>query len=221
MLNPNTDRQRQELANRLKTAIEGSGYSKIEVAKLCDVSSQAVTGWIQTGRISRESLLKVSNVTGYEVDWLITGEGIQKISNSFKGIDASEVFRFGAPLISWANAGDFTEAGYVFSEDSEFYPRPPNASSSTYVLKVEGESMLPEYPPGSLIFVDPERAAVNGDDVIAVLDDTGEATFKRYIEEPGAGKMLKSLNPLWPKPYIPITSNCTIAGVIVADMRIR
>lgn len=46
-----------------------------------------------------------------------------------------------------------------------------------------------------LIYVDPDRAPVSGDDVVASITKTGEATFKRYIEEPGSGKMLKAINP--------------------------
>lgn len=89
------------------------------------------------------------------------------------------------------------------------------------MLRVVGESMLPEYTPGRLIFVDPERAAKGGDDVIAIMIETGEATFKRLVEEPGSGKLLKALNPAWHEPYIAINGNCRIVGVVVADMRMR
>lgn len=127
-----------------------------------------------------------------------------------------------APLISWVQAGAFTESVvFDLSEDTEYYPRPANASDATFVLRVVGESMIDEYRPGTLIFVDPERSAVSGDDVVARMEGTGEATFKRYIEEPGVGKMLKALNSAWADPYLKINGNCRIVGVVVADMRLR
>ncbi|GGC83847.1 hypothetical protein GCM10011382_12500 [Vreelandella lutescens] len=60
--------------------------------------------------------------------------------------------------------------------------------------------MLPEYNPGTLIFVDPEKAVEYRKEAIDVLTDTKEATFKRYAEEPEHGEMLKALNPNWNEP---------------------
>lgn len=128
-----------------------------------------------------------------------------------------------APEISWVKAGHFTEVAHieVDPESVNWYPMPPNAGERTFVLRVVGESMLPEYPPQRLIYVDPDRAPVSGDDVVAVMTDTGEATFKRYIEEPGSSKMLKALNPAWVDPYIKINGNCQVVGVVVADLQLR
>ncbi|WP_246007513.1 S24 family peptidase [Halomonas nitroreducens] len=127
------------------------------------------------------------------------------------------------PEISWVQAGQWAEVCHVEldPESVNWYPRPPSASEQTFVLRVVGESMIPEYSPGTLIYVDPEKSAETGKDVIAVMTDTGEATFKRFIEEPGAGKMLKALNPAWKDPYLPINGNCRVIGVVVADMRMR
>lgn len=127
------------------------------------------------------------------------------------------------PEISWVQAGAWSEVCHV-ERDPEaitWHPRPSGASEQTFVLRVVGESMVPEYRPGTLIYVDPERQAENGKDVIAIMTDTGEATFKRFIEEPGHGRMLKALNPAWHEPYIKINGNCRVVGVVVADMRLR
>lgn len=127
------------------------------------------------------------------------------------------------PEISWVQAGAWTEVCHVEldPEAINWYPRPPGASDRTFVLRVVGDSMLPEYTPGRLIFVDPERLPQSGDDVVAIMTETGEATFKRFIEEPGSGKMLKAINPAWHMPYITINGNCRLVGVVVADMRMR
>lgn len=74
--------------------------------------------------------------------------------------------------------------------------------------------MIDEYRPGDMIFVDPEVPACHGDDVIALMHDTGETTFKRLIED-GTQRYLKALNPNWPEPYIKINGNCSIIGTVI------
>lgn len=120
------------------------------------------------------------------------------------------------PVISWVQAGAWTEAGYTEVDLSvtENYPCPVACSPMTYILRVIGDSMITEYSPGDMIFVDPEVAASHGDDVIALMHETGETTFKRLIED-GGSKYLKALNPNWPEPYMKINGNCSIIGTVI------
>lgn len=120
------------------------------------------------------------------------------------------------PVISWVQAGAWTESEAVDLTTGGFeeYPCPVPCGANTYILRVVGESMSPEYNPGDMVFVDPEISPVSGDDVIAIMTDTGETTFKRYITD-GYTKALKALNPDWPKPFIEIGGNCAILGIII------
>ncbi|EFQ8888415.1 LexA family transcriptional repressor, partial [Escherichia coli] len=93
-------------------------------------------------------------------------------------------------------------------------PCPVPCGEMTYILRVIGDSMIDEYRPGDMIFVDPEVPACHGDDVIALMHDTGETTFKRLIED-GTQRYLKALNPNWPEPYIKINGNCSIIGTVI------
>ncbi|RJT12825.1 LexA family protein [Rahnella inusitata] len=120
------------------------------------------------------------------------------------------------PVISWVQAGAWTEIGYseVDLSLSETYPCPVPCGPMTYILRVIGDSMIDEYRPGDMIFIDPEVAPVHGDDVIALLLDSGETTFKRLVED-GNHKYLKALNKGWPEQYIKIDGNCSIIGTVV------
>ena len=120
------------------------------------------------------------------------------------------------PVISWVQAGAWTEISYSEKDmtSAERLPCPVPCSSMTYVLRVIGESMIEEYKQGDLIFVDPEVIPTHGDDVIALLTDTGEATFKRLVED-GNNRYLKALNASWPEQYLKINGNCTIIGTVI------
>ena len=73
------------------------------------------------------------------------------------------------PVISWVQAGAWKEVGYseVDLSTAETYPCPVPCGEMTYILRVIGDSMIDEYRPGDMIFVDPEVPACHGDAVIA------------------------------------------------------
>ncbi|CNJ91732.1 prophage repressor protein [Yersinia intermedia] len=120
------------------------------------------------------------------------------------------------PVISWVQAGAWTEIGYSEVDLSllDTYPCPVPCGPMTYILRVIGDSMIDEYRPGEMIFVDPEVAPMHGDDVIAIMIDSGETTFKRLVED-GGKKYLKALNANWPEQYITINGNCSIIGTVI------
>lgn len=64
----------QSLISRL-TELNGKGFSKTEMAKVANVSKQAVTGWFRTGKISKESALAVADAAGVSIPWLL-GEDV-------------------------------------------------------------------------------------------------------------------------------------------------
>ncbi|HGH4644010.1 TPA: helix-turn-helix domain-containing protein [Enterobacter roggenkampii] len=66
----------QSLISRL-TELNGKGFSKTEMAKVANVSKQAVTGWFRTGKISKESALAVADAAGVSVPWLL-GEDVSE-----------------------------------------------------------------------------------------------------------------------------------------------
>ncbi|MGX8939310.1 LexA family protein [Symbiopectobacterium sp. Eva_TO] len=126
------------------------------------------------------------------------------------------------PLISWVQAGSWSSIQDTEEDDNflQQYPCPVPCSEMTYILRVVGDSMIEEYSPGDMIFVDPEVEAIHGDDVIALLLDSGEATFKRLIEDSGK-KYLKALNKNWPEQYIQVNGCCSIIGTVIFSGKAR
>jgi SOS-response transcriptional repressor LexA len=126
------------------------------------------------------------------------------------------------PLISWVKAGSWSEIVDAFQpgDADQWVPAPMNASERTFALRVLGVSMEPEFHEGDVIIVDPDAAAEHRKFVVVRLDHREEATFKQLIVEDGR-RYLKALNPAWPEPYIEVTQDATICGVVVSATRTK
>ena len=74
------------------------------------------------------------------------------------------------PIADWAN--EQAEKRVSFSE----------GRAGDFVLRVSGESMMPWYPPSTLILARPNERPKTGDRVIAVLGD-GSVVFKVFAEK--------------------------------------
>ena len=103
------------------------------------------------------------------------------------------------PLISWVIAGEWAESCDNFHPgDAETWlASTENAGANGFWLDVRGDSMTcagnPSFPEGSRILVQPEADLISGKYYVVKLE-SGESTFKQYIEDAG-NKYLRPLNP--------------------------
>lgn len=103
------------------------------------------------------------------------------------------------PLISWVIAGEWAESCDSFHPgDAETWlASTENAGANGFWLDVRGDSMTcagnPNFPEGSRILVQPEADLISGKYYVVKLE-SGESTFKQYIEDAG-NKYLRPLNP--------------------------
>lgn len=73
MLNTNPKKKSDPaMAARLKKALENAP-SQVAIAEACNVTAQAVTGWIKNGRIHKNHLPIISRMCNVDLNWLITG----------------------------------------------------------------------------------------------------------------------------------------------------
>ena len=102
------------------------------------------------------------------------------------------------PLISWVQAGAFSEAVDLLQPGfaEEMVDTTVRARSHTFALRVSGDSMEPDFPAGTILIVEPELEAHAGDYVI-VKNGAEEATFKQLVRD-GADWYLKPLNTRYP-----------------------
>lgn len=211
------------LSERLQLAMREAGVSQAELARACSVKPPSVNGWLsgKSKFLRGENLLAAAKALGVSQNWLATGKGPMHTRQGDENTEPGPDILGRVPLISWVQAGAWSEIIDNLSpgDAEEWLPCPVSHSPATFVLRVRGESMLnphgrPSFQDGDLIFVDPERPAEHGSLVVVRLDDAKEATFKKLVIE-GERRYLRALNPAWPEPMIHINGNATICGTVI------
>lgn len=191
------------LAERLRWARAQRGLTQGQLAKRAGVS-QGTIGNAESGiRDKPRELLKIARALQASPDWLESGRGDWRAEE----VNFEEVaIQRRVPLISWVVAGNWLEVQDPYEpgdaqEWADAYDTRPG--DHAFALRVTGDSMtnpIPgdrSFPDGTVIIVDPGRAASAGDFVIAKDVATQKATFKRLVSD-GGRWFLKPLNPTYP-----------------------
>lgn len=202
---------------RVKKARLRAGLTQLDLAKAAHVSRAAVAQWEsdETKHIRPENLFRIAPLLGCSAQWLATGKEATENSNTIPGPD----LRPPVPLISWVQAGNWTECTepYPPGVADEWVSPSTRVSACAFALTVRGDSMEPRFTEGDTIIVDPELDARHGDFVIVRLDDAAEATFKQLVID-GAQRFLKPLNARY--PVVEINGNATIVGIVVEKRQV-
>jgi SOS-response transcriptional repressor LexA len=98
------------------------------------------------------------------------------------------------PVISWVTAGDWSEACDMFQPgDAEDWIETDVKGECVFALRVQGDSMEPEFIEGEIIIINPHIDVSPGDYVV-VKNGKGEATLKQ-LKKYGNTYVLHPLNP--------------------------
>lgn len=129
-------------------------------------------------------------------------------------IEDGPVLRGRVPILSNIQAGMYKEQfnNYQPTENSfEFVSTSAPVKRFTFALRVQGDSMEPEFSEGMILIVEPELDPLPGDFVIA-KNSNDETTFKKLVQDSG-DYYLQPLNTRYPiKPL----GESTIVGVVRA-----
>lgn len=210
------EKQQLDIVARVQSRLSDLGMTWAEFARRIGTTDQRVYNWRKRGIPKKEADV-IARILDCTIDWLLLGNKPDKNHKVFsKNIEPGPEIQGYVPLISWVRAGEWTtvEDPYTMGDAEKWMPCPIPHGNRTFVLRVRGESMEPEYRDGDLIFVDPERQAVNGSHVIARTDAEFEATFKKLVIE-GPDTYLMAINPAWPERIVKIDRNTSIIGVVI------
>lgn len=206
-----------------------------EIARQLDIPNTTLSNWVSRG-VSKAGALKISQFYGVNLDYVLTGQGemlaptveqlreqIKEIENKKMGeLEPSKLLSNDnpVPVISWVAAGSWTDTIPVTLDDViEYLPRPTGLSTKGFCLVVRGESMLPEFKPNEIIYVEPEIGfwdLKNGDLVVVQEANNNEATFKQLvIGETSEDIYLRPLNKNWHEQRMVPKSEWTLIGKVV------
>ncbi|WP_230656929.1 S24 family peptidase [Psychrobacter sp. I-STPA10] len=227
----------------MQRIFDQTGKSPSEVASDLNTSPQNITNWSKRG-ISKAGAIEASKKYNLSLDWLLTGKGkpteekpsiadlqakinqIQSDNGQADNNIPSDTNRVAmtnlgeVPIISWVAAGSWSNVEPVTMEDAlGFAPRPAHLSKNGFALRVRGRSMLPEFKPEEIIYVEPEAGLFtlkDGDLIVIQGNDDTEATFKQLVIGDTSDDMyLKPLNPDWPEQKMIPMSECRLVGKVI------
>ena len=194
----------REIIERLRSAVGADTLAAL--ARRLEGEPSVINRAIRDNRVPELWILKVAVDTGFRPDWLQSGRGA-KLHPGRTEVIAETTRQYGldriaiVPVLTWVQAGALhsTEDLYPYAGAAEEYLSVSVRGEHCFSLKVRGESMLPDFREGDMIVIDPDLQPRSGDYVVVVIDGTGEATFKRYMQKKD-GEVLMPLNP----DYAPI-----------------
>jgi SOS-response transcriptional repressor LexA len=196
--------------------MEARGLDQSAVARGLGIEPQSVQQWIRGQTNPRGYRIKALAALLDVEPWELLGTHEAPAAGEPSGRNRSGATVRRIPRVSWVSAGQFREVATGSREEAEEWDTPSEPmSSGSFSLRVEGDSMEPEFPSGCVIFVDPQTPPLNGDYVVVALDDSHQATFKQLVLD-GAQRYLKPLNSRY--PIIPIDRDARVCGV-VREMR--
>ncbi len=199
-----------KLGDRVKQKRKELGLTQAQLGELISMSQSTLQGIEANKVIAPRNIINLAKGLNCTPEYLQYGISVTGKSN----VTYTHTFKNNLPLVSWVQAGNWSEIKNLPHAEIEYYLCPVNCSKRAFVLKVQGASMEPRFNQREHIFVDPEAQPENGSYVVARLDDENQATFKQLIIE-GDKKYLKAINPDWPDKFIEINGNCTIVGKVI------
>ena len=202
---------------RIRALRRSKKLTQVQLAKIAGVSSPAVTEWEKDGYLPKAASLEaMANEFGVTTEYILTGKGIA----TNNATNVTPISPKMAPVLSWVQAGVFTNVEAVdMSQVEEWLPLPEECEDCFY-LKVQGLSNSPMFIEGDYILVDPhvQYSDIQSGDLIVVRNHDG-ATFKKLVIEPDGSRYLQALNPEFKPNIIPLDEECIFVGEVIDSMR--
>lgn len=208
------------IGQRIRALRRSKKLTQAQLAKIAGVSSPAVTEWEKDSYLPKAaSLDAIANKLGVTTEYILTGKGSPEAMQKEQSNVIPLTVRM-APVLSWVQAGIFTNVQAVdMSQVEEWLPLPDDCDDCFY-LKVQGMSNYPTFHEGDYILVDPtvQYSDMQSGDMIVVRKHD-DATFKRLVIETDGAKYLQALNPEFKPNIIPLDEDCVFVGEVVDSVR--
>lgn len=160
------------LASRVKSRRLELGLTQNEAAEAAGIRQQTWQAIEDGSTLKPRNIVGIAKALKVEPSWLIDGGSMVPISD----VNTKRV-----PLISYVQAGNLVHGKPIDSMEDvfEYILTDAHLSDCAFAMKLQGDSMEPEFKDGDVIIVDPEIEPHPGEFVVAANGDF-DATFKKY-----------------------------------------
>lgn len=206
------------VAERLELIRKELNITKTKLGELAGSTypSQSITNWIKRDSISKDAAKKLSEATGYNLQWIFDGTGDAKNTNIRDGIPLDEINPKG--VIEWddntllideevevpffksielaAGHGGFQEDdfnGFKLRFSKSFFRRKNVQKEFVVCFPARGNSMEPVIPHGATVAVDTAQKIIIDGDIYAICQD-GLCRIKRLYALPNNKVRINSYN---------------------------
>lgn len=174
------DNKWQCLSDRLNYALELSGISKAEIARIIGVKPQTIQYLCSTNAESSKFTFELAHALGVNFEWLAVGMG----DIGLKEIEAS------------TNIGKPKNQVYTLDELQNLYKNNSNFFEMLrypFEVVLSDHSMWPRFAKGTTLIFDRKSDFKSGDFVLVYLQEMDELVFRELIEQQ-MGKKLVPFN---------------------------
>lgn len=222
-------------ANRLKKALDYNNMKPVDLANKTKINKSLISNYLSGNFKAKQDKVNIIAETlnvsegwlmGYDVDmdrdWLPDNtENLSNIKIDNARYIETTIKTVKIPILGKVPAGIPIEA----IEDILGYEEIPasmlNGGENYFALKIDGDSMFPDYKTGDIIIIKQQPDCNSGDDCIVMVNGD-DATFKRVIKQEKS-IILKPLNneyePYYFDEYEIMTKPVKIIGVAIEVRR--
>lgn len=118
------------------------------------------------------------------------------------------------PIIAWKETKDWENVINQLKPDRHFdwITIDPSVDQAKFAIRINGESMWPQFQTNTILIIAPEKKEKNKDFVIAYIKKSDEIVFRQLIVE-DRYKFLKAINNIF--PTIQFEDSDKIIGVVI------
>lgn len=152
----------------------------------------------------------------------MSSDRLQKVADYFD-VPLSYFFEGGlvpsTPSSHWIPILGRVAAGIPLEmiEDIIDYEEIPDSYGDCFALQINGDSMAPDLPRGSVVVVHKQDDVESGEIAIVALNGS-DAVCKRVVKD-AEGVVLQSFNPDFPPRFVPMGDEVTILGKVIESRR--
>jgi phage repressor protein C with HTH and peptisase S24 domain len=209
-----------KLTARIAQALEEANFKHAHIARLMDVSPQAVNGWVTKGSISKANLAELAVHTKKPLEFFMETKNKAEEPAAQYSVDSKYVFiaRYraaggaGSPV---DNGHDEVDSMHAFRRD---WLAKHSASASTCgIVEVKGDSMLPTLGDHDIVVINLVSKHLITGKVFAFATDEG-LRIKRLFKQLDGRIRVVSDNPdktQYPDDYLTPGTESSIIGLVI------